>query len=320
MKKTVIDSVYKDYVFSGEKKSDVYKTYRFENETGFGKMRTYSLLEGVQISFNDLNMETAYQEFQSKPGYLQIDHCLDGCYEIKLKNHEYAFFGRGDLGIMDLGNLEFENSRVPMKRYKGLTVFIDIDLAKRTFEKQFPFLDVNVKKIRDKFCGKNGFSIINTKIEISDILSKLYSANDREHLSFLILHVIEFLLLLGIVEYKNMSKIHSFSKPVYDATRECYKDLVDNPFDKHTISELAKKYGVSESSLKRCFSHIAGNSLGGFRKKLLMESISKLLIHNKDMSIKEISTIAGYVNQSKFSSAFKDYFGVTPSKYRRKHS
>ncbi len=317
-KNNVIDTVYEDYAFSEKKKLDHIKLYRFENKTGMGEMKSYHLLEGIQLSYNNLNMKTAYQDMKPKPGILQIDHCLEGCYELKLKNQEYTFLGKGELSLMDLGAALFENSRIPMKRYKGISIFIDVNVAQKTIEKHFPFFRIDLFKIRERFCEKRVFSIINSKHEINNIVNELYEIDERIQVPFLILKVMELLLFLEIIEQKHINEITSFSKPVYEATKECYKDLNENPFDKYSIAQLAQKYAVSESSLKRCFSYITGSSIGEFKRKLLLEESSKILINHCDLSIKEISDMAGYVNQSKFSAAFKSYFGVTPSQYRNK--
>ncbi len=317
-KKNIIDTAYKDYAFSEKEKIDNIKIYKFENETGTGEMKSYHLFEGIQLSFNDLKMETVYQDIKPKRGILKLDHCLDGCYEIKLKDNEYTFLGKGDLSIIDLGAALFENSRIPMKKYKGLSVFIDMNLAQKTMEQYFPFLEIDLEKIRKRFCEKRVFSIINSKHELNNIVKELYDIDERVQIPYLIIKTLELLLFLQIVETKDIKKITSFSKPVYEATKECYKDLLKNPFERYSIAELSKKYAVSESSLKRCFVCIAGNSIGDFKRNLLLEASSKILVDNLDMSIREIADIAGYTNQSKFSSAFKSYFGLTPSEYRNK--
>jgi AraC-like DNA-binding protein len=121
-----------------------------------------------------------------------------------------------------------------------------------------------------------------------------------------------------LVESKHIRKIPSFSEPVYEATQECYKALMENPFEKHSISELARKYAISESSLKRCFVYITGNSIGNFIKNTCLEASAELLVHKSNMTIGEIAELAGYLNQSKFASAFKSYFGETPQQYRNK--
>ncbi len=314
----VIDKAYQDYVFSERRAADNIKIYRFEDATGYGEMKSYNLLKGIQLSYNNLNIESVYQNIEPKAGILKIDHCRSGYYEVKLKNGEYAFLGKGDLSIVDLGAAQFENSRVPLKEYSGLSIFIDLNLAQRTIDQYFPFLNIDIMKIRARFCQKNAYSKISSTHQINGIVNQFYEVDSRIQLAHLIIKVIELLLLLEIVETKDIHKITSFSKWVYDATKECYKDLLENPFDKYSIAELAKKYAISESSLKRCFVYIAGNSIGDFKRNNRLMATAQILAANGDMSIKEIADIAGYANQSKFAAAFKSYYGVTPTEYRDK--
>ncbi len=317
-KHDVLDELYKDYVFSEKKKVDNIKIYTIENETGTGEMKSYHLMDGIQLIYNNLNLETTHQGIQLKGGILQVDYCLEGCYEVKLKNYEYALLGKGELSIIDLGIASFEDSRVPMKKYRGISILIDVELAQKSIEKHFPFLAIDIQTIRKRFCEKRVFSRINDKHEVINIVNDLYKVDERIQFPYLIIKVLEILLFLTIVEDKDIDKLHSFSKPVYDATKECYKDLVKSPFDKYSISDLAKKYAISESSLKRCFVNIAGSSIGDFKRSLILEASAKLLVEKPDLSIGEISEIAGYKNQSKFSSAFKSYYDVSPSQFRKR--
>ncbi len=319
-KSSIVDTAYQDYVFSEKKQLDDVKLYKFKNVSGSGEMKVYNLLEGLQLAYNDLNMETVYQDIKPKSGILKIDYCFEGCYEIKVQNRAYAFLGKGDLSIVDLGAALFENSRIPMKKYRGLTVLIDIELAQKTIDKYFPFLNIDVNKIRRRFCRLNAYSKINSKHQINQIINELYKVDQKNNVPYLIIKVLELLLLLEMVETKDIHKITSFSKPVYDATKQCYKDMLKNPFAKYSITQLAQKYAVSESSLKRCFAYVAGNSIGDFKRHLLLETAAAMLVEKSEMSIKEVADIAGYVNQGKFSAAFKSHFGVTPSRYRQNRS
>lgn len=77
-------------------------------------------------------------------------------------------------------------------------------------------------------------------------------------------------------------------------------------------------FHVAESSMKRCFTSIAGNSIGTFMKIKRMEAAAELLVSEPQLSICEVAEVAGYENQSKFSAAFKSIMGVTPFAYRCK--
>ena len=90
-KEDIMETAYNGYVFSEKTSANNMRIYRFCNETGTGEMRCYDLIEGIQLSYNQLNMETSYQDITPRPGILQIDHCLEGCYEFKFKDNERAF-------------------------------------------------------------------------------------------------------------------------------------------------------------------------------------------------------------------------------------
>ncbi len=284
-----------------------------------GELKSYNLFEGIVLTYNNLDIESVYQDIKPKKGIIKIDHCLEGLYEIKVKNSEYYLFGKGDLSIVNLEEALFEHSRLPTKKYKGLSIFIDLELAKESIKEFFPLIDLDLDKIKERFCMKRVYSVINSKHLINNIVKDLYLLEENPNVSYFIIKILELLLLLELIETKDINKITTFSKPVYEATKECYDDIINNPFDKRSISELAKKYAVSESSLKRCFSYISGNSIGFFKRTKALEASANLLLENYDISVKEVSEIAGYVNQSKFTSAFKAYFAMTPSQYRNKH-
>ena len=43
------------------------------------------------------------------------------------------------------------------------------------------------------------------------------------------------------------------------------------------------------------------------------------LLRETDESVAEIARAVGYESQSKFTAAFKEYFGVLPKEYRKTH-
>ncbi len=317
---STIDFAYNDYNFFEKENTNNFKLYKIKNESGEAYLKVYNLFDGVQLTFNDLQIDSVYQEIKPKKGIIKLDHCLEGSYEIKEKNSEYYLFAKGDLSIINLGEALFENSRLPTRRYKGLSIFIDIDLAARTLERAFPLINLDLNRIKERFCSKNVYSVINSKNAINNIVNDLYFEENNARTSYLIIKILELLLLLEAIETEDIEKGTSFTKPVYEASRECYEFLLRNPFDNRSITELSRDYGVSESSLKRCFSYISGSSIGSFRKKQIIEASAKLLLEKYDLPIKEVADIAGYSNQSKFTSAFKSYFHLTPSQYRNKYN
>ena len=78
----------------------------------------------------------------------------------------------------------------------------------------------------------------------------------------------------------------------------------------------AKDLGIKPNDLQRMFKHETGMALGQFIKETIMRKASVELKSNLK-SIKDISDDLGFANQFYFARVFKEYFGVTPSDYRK---
>ena len=320
MKKTnIMENAYSGFDFSEISISEDAQIYHFQNETGDGEMCCYDLIDGIQLSYNKLHMTTAYQKIETKKGVLQIDHCMDGCYEFELAGKEHTFISKGDLSIVDLGKAHFENSCIPTGQYFGLTFFIDIAEAQKSLDACFPYGNIDLEEIQQKLCQDGIAMLIRSRKEINHIICELYEVNGEIRQPYSILKMLELFLFLKKANRCDTGKLPSFSDIVYRATQECYQGILHNPFERASIPELATRYAISESSLKRCFVAITGSSIGSFKKSVCLEASAELLLQKPSMTIGEISEISGYLNQGKYSSAFKACFGETPQQYRKNH-
>lgn len=316
--KSAIDKAYENYHFSEVKIDENCKIYRLKNETGTGEMRCYDLSQGIQLSFNDLNMNSSYQKIPVRNGILQIDYCIDGCYEIMLEKKDSYFIGKGDLSVTDLGKETFACSRIPLKRYVGITIFIDMLPAQTFFDAVFYHNEIKLGRIANTLCMDGEPSlIIRSRKEIDHILNEIYTIDANIRQPYCLIKVMELLLFLSSLERKDTQRPCTFSRPILEATQDCYGYLVQHPFEWIHVKELAGMFAISESSLKICFQYISGKAIGSFMRENRIKEAAELLIRKPDLSIGEISETAGYENQSKFTKAFKTIIGKTPSEFRK---
>ncbi len=82
-----------------------------------------------------------------------------------------------------------------------------------------------------------------------------------------------------------------------------------------TVEEIANRFSVSPSALKKYFEAVYGSPISYYLKAKKMGNAKNLLI-STNKSVGEIATLSGYENQGKFGSAFKAYTGETPLEYR----
>lgn len=70
-----------DIYFPEKKEKSANLILQQSTDTGTGEMTCYDVAPGIQITYNHLNMDSCYQPLIPKEDFLQIDHCLEGCYE-----------------------------------------------------------------------------------------------------------------------------------------------------------------------------------------------------------------------------------------------
>lgn len=94
-------------------------------------------------------------------------------------------------------------------------------------------------------------------------------------------------------------------------------------FERHvteaiTVSEVARRLGVTPAHLTRLFDHHLGVSPLQYYRRLRMEVAASLLI-NTTRSIKEISFELGFANPFHFSRSFSRFTEISPSEFRRQY-
>ena len=82
------------------------------------------------------------------------------------------------------------------------------------------------------------------------------------------------------------------------------------------MKQIARQFGVSETSLKNYFRGVYGKNVSNYLRDLRMSIAEKLLAETK-LPISEIASRVGYTKQGKFAEVFRQYFQMNPLEYRR---
>lgn len=90
----------------------------------------------------------------------------------------------------------------------------------------------------------------------------------------------------------------------------CLKDI--------SRSDAAKEFYMNESAFSRLFKDEFGESFIDYVSHIRMEKIKQKIIDN-DESITELYEECGYKSKSQFFRVFRQYTGMTPLEYRRRH-
>lgn len=92
--------------------------------------------------------------------------------------------------------------------------------------------------------------------------------------------------------------------------RTILNDRFTNP---PTLKELSREISLNEFKLKRAFKEYVGTTVYDYITRLRMERAKALLMEGEN-NVYEIASLIGFKHPPGFSSAFKKYYGIPPSK------
>ena len=131
------------------------------------------------------------------------------------------------------------------------------------------------------------------------------------------LKVFELLMVLSETEMRD-----SFYVPVYMSqkhallAREVHKQITSDLSQRLTIRQLSIRLKASATDIKNSFKSVYGMPVRDYMKAYRMLK-AQYMLRESQMNIAEIAETIGYLNPGKFTVAFKDFFGVTPSEYKK---
>jgi AraC-like DNA-binding protein len=96
------------------------------------------------------------------------------------------------------------------------------------------------------------------------------------------------------------------------AVKELLLKNIDKPC---TLIDLAHQVGTNDFKLKKGFKELFGTTVFGYWNDLKMQQAKSLLM-DQGLTIAEVSERIGYKNPQHFSTAFKKYFGKSPSQLK----
>ncbi|MFL8801798.1 MULTISPECIES: GyrI-like domain-containing protein [unclassified Clostridioides] len=87
-----------------------------------------------------------------------------------------------------------------------------------------------------------------------------------------------------------------------------------------SLDELSNIAGFSKFHFHRIFKAIEKETLSQYVNRLKLENATAFLIHRTDMTITDIAHYFGFTDSAIFSRAFKNYYKISPIKYRNNYS
>ena len=278
----------------------------------------HKVLDGIDLMFLDVKQETIQFYAKSHTKTFAINHCEEGRIECKFTSGEYLYMGPGDmsLGWHISSNYQHENY-FPTKLFKGVVLLVDVEKAQPILDTLVTETRIDLTQLANRFCEQSEFGMMMEETEsVRQIFSSLYKVPDQIKGHYFKLKVIEIFLLLSIISTTNHEKRSSYRKQQVDIVKAVNEYISTQFMKRITIDSLSDQFDIPTSTLKRCFKGVYGTTIHHYLKECRINA-AKRLLQESDQSILEIANAVGYENGSKFTSAFKEATGVTPSAYRK---
>ena len=278
----------------------------------------HKVFDGIDLMFLDVKQETIQFYAKSHTKTFAINHCEEGRIECKFTSGEYLYMGPGDmsLGWHISSNYQHENY-FPTKLFKGVVLLADVEKAQPILDTLVTETRIDLTQLANRFCEQSEFGMMMEETEsVRQIFSSLYKVPDQIKGHYFKLKVIETFLLLSIISTTNHEKRSSYRKQQVDIVKAVNEYISTQFMKRITIDSLSDRFDIPTSTLKRCFKGVYGTTIHQYLKECRINA-AKRLLQESDRSILEIANAVGYENGSKFTSAFKESTGVTPSAYRK---
>ncbi|WP_336790290.1 helix-turn-helix transcriptional regulator [Paenibacillus sp. MMO-177] len=153
---------------------------------------------------------------------------------------------------------------------------------------------------------KNGFSSF--QLDFHTLLASVNQADSLREIEEQFFRVFDG--IESTFEDKKLSK--------QDNTVQKIMEIIHQRFSDRTLSleSIAEAMNMSTTSISRVFKKATFKTILNYIIEVRMDEVSKLLLHSNE-SIGEIAERAGFSNSPHFYKSFKQYFGVTPTEYRK---
>ena len=103
-----------------------------------------------------------------------------------------------------------------------------------------------------------------------------------------------------------------------EIVRNVHHYLTEHLSERTTIEELSRKFLLNATTLKNVFKQIYGTTIAAHMRIHRLEQAALLLQTTTD-EIASIAQAVGYDSASRFTTAFREMYGETPTEFRKSH-
>ena len=206
---------------------------------------------------------------------------------------------------------------LPGGDYRGWMLSLDREALERNPPEPLSGSGITGKALLARYSPGGKPAPFTAEPNLRQIFESLSGGPEQYLLPFRRIKTLELLVLLAAGEGGREKRLTEYPAEQVEIIRQVHDRLTGNLSERCSIEELSRQYLMNPTTLKQMFKTIYGTSIAAHIREHRMEAAAGLLART-DMSIADIAQRVGYDSQSRFSAAFKAYYGMLPKEYRRK--
>lgn len=265
------------------------------------------LYPGIELTYLTLTTDHFSVHHAALDHILEINYCHSGRIGWEMGNGNSVYLGQKDFSLHIMKSCADSVISLPNGNYEGLTISIDLrELTANPPEALFG-TGITGAFLYDKFCKNSPITSLAGNEQTESIFSAFYSQPKPLQLAWQKIKVLELLLYLGGLKVDSKNCLTEYQSEQIEIIRKIHKQLTEHMEQRF--------YLINPTTLKTMFKSVYGTSIAAHMKEHRMERAAKLL-RETSLSIAEIAGSVGYDSQSRFTAAFKAYWGKLPKDYR----
>ncbi len=290
--------------------------YEIDGTGGSGRVEVLALFPGVFLQFHCFHCK----EFRLPVKYninngLKISFCIDGRTEVVMSDNLCLFM---EPGILSLDTRTAQDVfRFPGGHYQGVELFLHNCSMENDLPEIWKIPGIDPRKIRERFCSGNHNYTTCADKRLKALFLSMMDAPMECRPEYLKIKTTELLFLLQNSFLPDKSKsVSLMTTGQVEIAKQIMEMITGDLGEHHSVESLALPFGVSASSIKNYFQGVYGKNISTYLREVRMSSAA-VALRESTRPVAEIALTVGYENASKFSAAFKKFFGESPLEYRR---
>jgi AraC-like DNA-binding protein len=291
--------------------------YFLNEEYAEGSIIRCELEAGIEMVFFNylVRKKQTLSSFENE-NIMEIFYCLGG--DIGLEYSETVVkLKENMIGAYDF-NVCPKKVLLQPGRVKGISLLLDVTLADCVIKNHLSQNILTIEQIRDKIAEQRQLFLAFGNQSLRSVFLSIADNPFDYDREYLLLKALELILISsksieqgGQKSYSKRLKLRQHKQ--YEKAVKYMEEHMSLPI---SVQDIAEAVGISERLLNQYFMEYSGQTVYACLKDLRLKK-AQVLLTRTELPITEIAGQLGWQNPSKFSSAFKLKFGMTPKEYRK---